>query len=318
MSASKKTSFLFLIFIFLGAACGTASKNSSEEAIQIYRKGESEPLFFLRDHHEGDVVELEAKGEAVRGPVTWWSEIPRSGAFENEGELHLKAPGVFFIGAITGEGKAAYIRVEVERAFSTAPAGGSSVPERPAPSVSDPYIDQMISFQPGVSGGNGSASLPRIVLGPPKGAGRRLGSLDTLSLGLGGEIILKSDTPILNGNGPDFIVFENAFYPFGATISYMEPAEVAVSQDGVHFVAFPCDSNNRLGLYPGCAGVQPVFANADLNPIDATNPAQAGGDAFDLTQVNLEWVLYIRLRDKSDPARSTDGFDLDAISIVHQ
>ncbi len=190
----------------------------------------------------------------------------------------------------------------------------------PTPVASDPFPDEVVSFQPGPHAGFGADHFPDIVLGPPKGSGLSTGSFDVLSLGIGGTIVLKSDTPILNGTGADFIVFENAFYAGGnPQAPFAEPGEVSVSQDGTHFVAFPCASGNPDEMYPGCAGVHPVLANADTNSIDPTDPATAGGDAFDLSQVGLTWARYVRIHDLSTSGGGNSaGFDLDAISFIHQ
>lgn len=190
-----------------------------------------------------------------------------------------------------------------------------------SPSVpSDSYMDEVSSFNPGPGSGFGQSNFPGVVLGPPHGNGAGAGGTDVLSLGVGGQITLRSDTPILNGPGPDFIVFENAFYVGGNPLSpFAEPGQVSVSQDGITFYSFPCDASNHVALFPGCAGVHPTLANPDTNMISPTDPAVAGGDAFDLQNVGLTWILYVRVADMGNAGGGgTAGFDLDAVSIVHQ
>lgn len=201
----------------------------------------------------------------------------------------------------------------------SATPNGSASP-LPTPVVSDPYMDEVVSFQSGSGAGFGLEHFPSVVLGAPKGGGLQQGGFDVLSLGAGGSIVLKSDAAILDGDGPDFIVFENAFYAGGnPQAPFAEPGEVSVSQDGVSFVVFPCASGNREEMYPGCAGIHPVLANADLNDIDPTDPTTAGGDAFDLSTLGLTWARYIRIRDLSASGTGNSaGFDLDAIAIVYQ
>lgn len=58
------------------------------------------------------------------------------------------------------------------------------------------------------------------------------------SLGDGGSIILTFTTPISNGTGFDFAVFENSFND-----NFLELAFVEVSSDGIHFFRFPSESN---------------------------------------------------------------------------
>src|SRR5262249_57165201 len=124
--------------------------------------------------------------------------------------------------------------------------------------------------------------------------------------GLGGSVVLEFGEAIVDGPGPDFTVFENAFLTRGAVtgIPYAEPATVSVSADGEHFVAFPC-ALDEDPYYPGCAGVYPVFANADdpaaPSPLEPSTtpiadlvgvpidtfvpPAGSGGASFGLATV---------------------------------
>lgn len=167
----------------------------------------------------------------------------------------------------------------------------------------------------GANAGFGQEHVPEIVLGPPHGEGAWSGSLDVLSVGLGGEIILGFATSFENGADADFIVFENAFFISGSqTNPYAEPAEVSVSEDGENWTAFPCASEYP---YEGCAGSQPVYSSPD-NGISATDVAVSGGDIFDLATIGVEHAHYIRIRDLSDSGSGPGaGFDLDAIALLH-
>jgi len=207
--------------------------------------------------------------------------------------------------------------------------------------LADPFADAVVSHQIGTGGGAGESALPGIVLGPPRGGGAFQGSTDTLSLGLGGSIVVAfTDNVIVDGPGADFTVFENAFLTRGLNTGgpFAEPATVSVSADGVHFVAFPCRAD-EMPYYPGCAGVYPVFADArDPNapsplvptttpiadlvgvPVDGfTPPPGSGGDSFDLAAVGLAMARFVRI-DASDlkpGLAGLSGFDLDAIAAVH-
>ncbi len=211
----------------------------------------------------------------------------------------------------------------------------------PAPAFADPFADRVVGYAIGTGGGAGVERLPAVVLGPPHGGGAFQGSGDTLSLGLGGSIVLEfTDNVLFDGPGPDLTVFENAFLVHGTTTGapFAEPGTVSVSADGVHFVAFPC----RLDAppyYPGCAGVYPVFANADdpgapsplvpsTTPIadlvgvptaTFTPPAGSGGDSFDLADVGLHAARFVRIdASQLQPGfGGLAGFDLDAIAAVH-
>lgn len=185
------------------------------------------------------------------------------------------------------------------------------------PEASEPYADEVVAFTPGEGASFGHDRLPEIVLGPPGGP------LDVATLGCEGEIVLRFDEPgIVDGPGVDLIVFENAF-----ASSFPEPGEVAVSEDGETWQPFACDP---VAL-DGCAGVTPTRADLESG-VSATDPAQAGGDAFDLATLPdaPAQVHFVRIRDRSreywaaqgldycDPGQmGSGGFDLDAIAAVH-
>lgn len=163
-----------------------------------------------------------------------------------------------------------------------------------------------------------------------------------VSLGDGGEAIYYFNNPISNGSGPDFAIFENGFLdPSDSFMSYMELAEVAVSNDGIHYHTFPTrfegDTNNQIagtGQYSNCATVNNLAGKYMLNygtPFDL--------DAFlPLSSLNLNAIHYVRVRDIvgtldpkfctrdssghkiNDPYPTpfpTGGFDLDAIGVIH-
>jgi hypothetical protein len=182
-----------------------------------------------------------------------------------------------------------------------------------------PYASTVVSFEPGDDAGFGEDDLPDVVLGPPHGAGTEGGSLDVLSLGKGGSIVLGFEPyAIVDGDGADLVVFENAFWPGGdPSAVFAEPGEVSVSEDGEEWHAFPCDADgDGAGHFAGCAGVTPIqkYAAKSLVPLD---PALSGGDAFDLAEVGLERVRFVRIRDRSNAGVSPSaGFDLDAVGIA--
>ena len=147
----------------------------------------------------------------------------------------------------------------------------------------------------------------------------------------------------------DFVVFENPFYINNQPGKvYAELMYVEVSTDGVNFARFPSISNTPCSgsIYPddvtNLAGIWPVYTNVDTNDIDPFNPNVAGGDAFDLQDLNsnplvqselvdLQNINYIRLIDILgngsnldsrgnpiyDPTDMDNGADIDAISIIN-
>jgi hypothetical protein len=182
----------------------------------------------------------------------------------------------------------------------------------------DVYADAVVEYVPGDGAGFGQDRFPDVVLGPPAGAGPDNGSLDVLSLGRGGRIVLRfTDVAIIDGPGVDLLVFENAFaLPGGGT--YAETGLVEVSDDGVAWKAFACAFNDADAGYPGCAGVHPVQANP-ANGVSATDPAVAGGDGFDLATVGLARARFVRITDTgaNGYGGTSGGFDLDAVAVVN-
>ncbi len=118
-------------------------------------------------------------------------------------------------------------------------AGGADTEAGGAPS-DGPYASSVESFSPGGGAGFNRDKLPGLVLGPPQGAGTGQGSLDVLSLGSGGEIVLGFGArSIVDGPGADLLVFENPFWPDGnARDVFAELGEVSVSEDGETWHAF--------------------------------------------------------------------------------
>ena len=190
--------------------------------------------------------------------------------------------------------------------------------ERGVQRCSSRFATSVESFSPGTGSDFGQSDLPNIVLGPPKGLGDAMGSLDVATLGNGGSITLGfAPSTIVDGPGPDFIVFENPFIVANSDppVTFAELATVEVSDDGQTFQSFPCTASEPP--YGSCAGVHPVYANPDLNDIDPTDPAVAGGDAFDLADLGVSQARYVRITDRVDLTGMNGTFDLDAVSIVN-
>lgn len=213
---------------------------------------------------------------------------------------------------------------------SSSPDGGGS--DGPAPPSR--FVTGVVSFTPGPCAGYGEKAMPGVVEGPPIGGGTTHGSTDVVSLGSGGSIVVSfAPNAIVDGPGPDFIVFENPFWIGGnASDVYAEPGEVSVSDDGTTWHAFPCsptlDPSAASGTgvappYGSCAGVNVVYSNPQngISPFDAS---KAGGDAFDLAMLGVTHARYVRIVDKTAEAcpdagtvPNANGFDLDAIAIVN-
>jgi hypothetical protein len=201
--------------------------------------------------------------------------------------------------------------------------------------ASSRFVTAVVSFDPTECTGFGASSMPGIVEGPPVGGGTERGSTDVVSLGSGGSIVLSfAPSAIVDGPGPDFIVFENPFWIGGNPDDvFAEPGEVSVSDDGTTWQTFPCtpifdpaapDGTGTAPPYGACAGWHVVYSTP-TNGISPLDPATAGGDAFDLADLGVTHARYVRIVDRTredcpdaGAERPTDnGFDLDAVSIVN-
>jgi len=178
------------------------------------------------------------------------------------------------------------------------------------------FAAEVVSLTVGEGGGFRADEAEVVLTGPPEGAGPSSGSLHVVSLGHLGEVILRLGIDVADAEGPDFIVFENAFKVGVRT--FAEPGEVAVSDDGVTWHVFDCLADSTEPN--GCAGYAPVLSHP-TNDIDPRNAALAGGDAYDLAQIGISRARYVRIVDRSeragDASLTTGGFDLDAVAVVH-
>lgn len=188
-------------------------------------------------------------------------------------------------------------------------ASDTPLPEEPV-DPSDRFLNanDAITIAFGEDGGFGGTNVPDAVYGPPVS-----NRADVVSLGLGGEITVElGGYAVVNGDGADFTIFENAFS------GWTEPGFVAVSENGTDYVMFPCDATRG---YAGCAGLSEVGYSADEN--DYLNPLISGGDGFDLADAGLAIVRFVKITDVNDCdnpvvcVADKAGFDLDAIAIIN-
>lgn len=236
---------------------------------------------------------------------------------------------------------------------------------RASPGVSaDPYADAVKVFRPLSGGGHGAGFLPHNVTGPPDGRGTYAPASmagEVLSLhardaeftlspeAAGGSVVLAFEDNIVElGPGEDFSVFENVFFVGGdPNRRFMEPAIVSVALFEGEWFRFPIDVVPPAGPTSTPVEMDPFYYNrgfAGRNATtgdDPTDPTRSGGDAFDIDQlgvVGLTWIRYIRIQSTGhqairddfggDPVRHLDmlgsisgegssGFDLDAVSAVN-
>jgi YVTN family beta-propeller protein len=182
-----------------------------------------------------------------------------------------------------------------------------------------PWVDEVVSFAPGLGAELDTVYFPFNVLGPPDQSrilsthNPRNSPQEVLNLGHGGEIVLmfKDNLGIKDGPGVDFTVFANVLTSSVDQKPLIEAGIVAVSQDGTDFFEFPYD----LETWSGLAGVTPT-----KDPYHFMDPAHSGGDSFDLADVGLAWAKYVKITDLGDLKKegpANGSFDLDAVVAVH-
>jgi len=219
-----------------------------------------------------------------------------------------------------------------------------------AQTTTDCFADRIASLVIGSVSAPPATSTwqPGIVLGPPGNATPTTGSLAVMSLGHGGQITLEfTDNEIVDGPGPDFIVFENPFFctavPLTASDPYSvfaEPGIVEASADGIDYRMFPydaaalsqvvslCTDKSLLSRLIGLMGITPSFTGNYTVPddplvFDAGAPGGVsghGGDAFDLATVGLSRARFVRITDPNLPIGipgPSEGLDLDAVVALH-
>ena len=154
-----------------------------------------------------------------------------------------------------------------------------------------------------------------------------------VSLGDGGSAILTFSSPIINGNGPDFAVFENAF-----NNTFLELAHVEVSSDGINYFRFESFSLSQINTQ--------IISNVNATGIQnlAGKYRAQFGTPFDLeqmigiTNLDVNNITHVKIIDVvgsineqygsfdsqgniiNDPFPTpfeTGGFDLDAIGVIH-
>lgn len=127
-------------------------------------------------------------------------------------------------------------------------------------------------------------------------------STSLVVLGNGGEITLTFESPITDGEGDDFAVFENGFTSGNAELLFTELAYVEVSSNGTDFVRF--DSASRQPEPVGAFGFQDPRL---LGGLAGKDPG-GWGTAFDLSAlsnkaavrdgtVDLSAITHVRILD---------------------
>ncbi len=183
-------------------------------------------------------------------------------------------------------------------------------------------------------------SLGKVTAGTENDAVGEIG-ISLVCLGDGGSATLSFDYSIRNGEGPDFVVFENGFTHLDDMhIAFLELAFVEVSSDGMNFVRFPATS-----LVPADTQLSnDAFIDASLLHNLAGKYIKGYGTPFDLDELkdepdlDVDHITHIRIIDvvgSIDPGFASHdsegriindpyptpfavgGFDLQGLGVLH-
>lgn len=182
---------------------------------------------------------------------------------------------------------------------------------------------------------------PKLAINGVQG-NRKSGSKDVYSRGYDTDsknhyLILEwSGRSIVNGEGADFVIFENAF-EFGKNRVFMDQIVVSVSNDLKNWSVFPYDylaeDETRYSADPadwqGFAGIEPTNFNRENPECISPFADLSGGDTFDLDSLKEDDPLrngfrYLKLQSAPtlinvDTGSTfvheaiSDGFDLDGV-----
>lgn len=158
---------------------------------------------------------------------------------------------------------------------------------------------------------------------------------NTVSLGDGGSAILTFSSPIIDGAGFDFAVFENG------GPAYLELAFVEASSDGINFFRFPSHSQTQTATQIGTFGTPSATYLNNL----AGKYASEYGTPFDIAELpdnplldkqNITHVKVVDVVGSINPAYASYdsfgnavnesfptpfascGFDLQAVGVINQ
>ena len=167
------------------------------------------------------------------------------------------------------------------------------------------------------------------------------GTYDIVSLGDGGTATVTFASPIFNGEGPDFAVFENGLVlEDDNTLCFLELAFVEVSSDGENFFRFPAICNypedqqigtfectsctlihNFAGKYEAFYGTPFDLDDVEDSPLLDKNRVTHVRLIDVVGNINPEYATYDSkghvVNDPWPTPFESCGFDLDAVGVIH-
>jgi len=182
-----------------------------------------------------------------------------------------------------------------------------------------------------------NTSLGKTTVGDSSSAIGYADGVNVVSLGDGGSAIVTFQSPIKNGPGFDFCVFENSFND-----NFLELAFVEVSSDGINYTRFPATTNTQTFTQIG-----PFDLTSNATKLNNLAGKYKGnyGTPFDLQELqgiqglDVNNITHIKIIDAvgsitnpfatydknsnaiNDPwptAFASGGFDPDAVGVMNQ
>lgn len=163
------------------------------------------------------------------------------------------------------------------------------------PESSDPALGLADLVLDAPSASAGPYGDPERAINGVRGSGCCAGGTDVFALGqddgVDDWVELGWSGVVVDGDGPDLVVFENAFEHDGGV--FVEPAIVQVRAAEGDWATFPYDyvahdetvHSADPDDWQGFAGLRPVFLHAEDYPVDPSDTSLAGGDPFDLADL---------------------------------
>jgi len=224
--------------------------------------------------------------------------------------------------------------------------------------AADPWADTVINYNPGADPQTDYTGDPNAVLGSPEritGENTPFGSFpgsvtmfstpwgvdEIVSIGAGGELIVRFNEPVIDRPGADFLIFGNAFFSLDLdTFSIIqgiasEPGTVEVSVDGLDWRPaqgfadglFPTQGFLDADVFGTIIGTQPTDFLKPVNPaltisdFIGLNYTQAlalydgsgGGASIDIAGSGLASFQYVRV---SVPVGALHSTEIDAFAAI--
>lgn len=227
----------------------------------------------------------------------------------------------------------------------------------PARATIDPWADAVIHYNAGTNPQVGYTSDANVVVGSPERVtgentpfppfpgsvtmfSTPYGFDEIISIGAGGELIVRFNEPVIDRPGTDMLIFGNAFFALDSSFSLVdgiasEPGTVEVSIDGIDWRPssgfadglFPTQGFLDTDMFGSNIGTVPTDFLKPVNPALTINDfvgltytqamalydGSGGGANIDIAGSGLASFQYVRV---SVPAGALHSTEIDAFAAI--